>query len=73
MTDIYALVSALDLHRQEIARQCRAALEDGELAESPISRFYPSFGTPFQRRDAKRRFWEHSSREACATLREHLR
>jgi len=43
MTDIYALVPALDLHRQEISRQCRAALEDGEMAESPISRFYPSF------------------------------
>ena len=43
MSDIYSLVPALDLHRQEIARQCRAALEDGEMAESPISRFYPSF------------------------------
>lgn len=43
MTDIYTLVPALDLHRQEISRQCRAALEDGELAESPISRFYPNF------------------------------
>lgn len=43
MTDIYSLVPALDLHRQEISRQCRAALEDGEAAESPISRFYPNF------------------------------
>jgi hypothetical protein len=43
MADIYTLVPALDLHRQEITRQCRAALEDGEVAESPISRFYPSF------------------------------
>lgn len=43
MTDIYAFVPALDLHRQEITRQCRAALEDGEVAESPISRFYPTF------------------------------
>jgi len=43
MTDIYTLVPALDLHRQEITRQCRAALEDGEVAESPISCFYPSF------------------------------
>lgn len=36
MTDIYTLVPALELHRQEIARQCRAALEDGEVVESPI-------------------------------------
>lgn len=43
MTDIYSLVPALELHRQEISRQCRAALEDGENAESPISRFYPNF------------------------------
>ncbi|MCA0322265.1 MAG: hypothetical protein LCH60_06765 [Actinobacteria bacterium] len=43
MTDIYTLVPALDLHRQEISRQCRAALEDGDGAESPISRFYPNF------------------------------
>lgn len=43
MTDIYTLVPAIELHRQEIARQCRAALEDGDIAESPISRFYPKF------------------------------
>lgn len=43
MSDIYTLVPALELHRQEISRQCRAALEDGEAAESPISRFYPNF------------------------------
>lgn len=43
MTDIYTLVPTMKLHRQEIARQCRAALEDGEMAESPISRFYPNF------------------------------
>lgn len=43
MTDVYTLVPALELHRQEISRQCRAALEDGESAESPISRFYPNF------------------------------
>lgn len=43
MSDIYTLVPALELHRQEISRQCRAALEDGEVAESPISRFYPDF------------------------------
>ncbi|WP_052113680.1 hypothetical protein [Actinotalea fermentans] len=43
MSSIYTLVPKLDLHRQEIARQCRAAMEDGEAAESPLSRFYPSF------------------------------
>ena len=43
MTSIYTLVPQLDLHRQEIARQCRAAIEEGVAAESPLSRFYPSF------------------------------
>jgi hypothetical protein len=43
MTDIYTLVPQLDLHRQEIARQSRAAIADGALNESPISRFYPSY------------------------------
>lgn len=43
MTDIYTLVPQLDLHRQEITRQCRSALEDGNIAESPLSRFYPQF------------------------------
>jgi hypothetical protein len=43
MTDIYTLVPQLELHRQEITRQCRAALADGEMAESPLSRFYPQF------------------------------
>lgn len=43
MTDIYSLVPQLDLHRQEIARQSRAAIADGALNESPISRFYPSY------------------------------
>lgn len=46
MSSIYALVPALDLHRQEVTRRCRAALEEGESAESPLSQFYP-------------RFWEH--------------
>lgn len=43
MTSIFTLVPALDLHRQEIARQCRAALDEGKMAESPLSQFYPSF------------------------------
>lgn len=43
MTDIYTLVPQIDLHRQEIARQCRAALEEGGASESPLSQFYPHF------------------------------
>jgi hypothetical protein len=43
MSDIYTLVPQLDLHRQEIARQARAALDEGHQAESPLSRFYPRF------------------------------
>jgi hypothetical protein len=43
MTDIYTLVPQLDLIRLEITRQCRAALEEGATAESPLSRFYPQF------------------------------
>lgn len=43
MTDIYTLVPQLELHRQEITRQCRAALEEGSTAESPLSQFYPQF------------------------------
>lgn len=43
MTDIYTLVPQIDLHRQEITRQCRAAIADGATAESPLSRFYPQF------------------------------
>lgn len=51
MTDIYTMVPQLDLHRLEITRLCRAALEEGATAESPLSRFYPQFwdeisGTP---------------------------
>lgn len=46
MTDIFTLVPQIDLHRQEITRQARAAMSDGSEAESPLSRFYP-------------RFWEH--------------
>jgi hypothetical protein len=43
MTDIYTLVPQIELHRQEITRQCRAALDEGPTAESPLSRFYPQF------------------------------
>ena len=43
MTDIYTLVPQIDLHRQEITRQCRAALEEGATSESPLSQFYPQF------------------------------
>lgn len=43
MTDIYTLVPRLDLHRQEITRQCRSALDEGTISESPLSRFYPQF------------------------------
>jgi hypothetical protein len=43
MTDIYALVPQLDLHRSEISRLCRAAMEEGALSESPLSRFYPAY------------------------------
>jgi hypothetical protein len=46
MTDIFTLVPQIDLHRQEITRQARAAMSDGSESESPLSRFYP-------------RFWEH--------------
>ncbi|MDA8332525.1 MAG: hypothetical protein M0027_15240 [Candidatus Dormibacteraeota bacterium] len=45
-TDIYTLVPQIELHLQEITRQCRAALEDMRdqgTAESPLSRFYPEF------------------------------
>lgn len=43
MSDIYVLVPKLDLHRQEITRQARAALADGGNTESPLSQFYPAF------------------------------
>ncbi|WP_308491864.1 hypothetical protein [Microbacterium terrisoli] len=43
MTDIYVLVPKLDLHRQEVTRQARAALADGANTESPLSQFYPAF------------------------------
>ena len=43
MTDIYVLVPQLDLHRQEITRQARAAMAEGVSTESPLSQFYPAF------------------------------
>lgn len=43
MTDIYTLVPQLELHRAEIARQGRAAIDAQGDVESPISRFYPNF------------------------------
>lgn len=43
MTDIYVLVPQLDLHRQEITRQARAAMAEGGSTESPLSQFYPAF------------------------------
>jgi hypothetical protein len=43
MTDIYSLVPQIDSHRAEIARQCRAALDEGGPAENPLSLFYPQF------------------------------
>jgi len=33
MTDIYTLVPQIELHRQEITRQCRAALEEGSTSD----------------------------------------
>jgi hypothetical protein len=43
MTNIYTLVPQLDLHRQEIARQCRAALNEGVPSLTQLSLFYPQF------------------------------
>jgi hypothetical protein len=43
MTDIYVLVPKLDIHRAEITRQARAALDEGADTESPLSQFYPTF------------------------------
>ena len=47
MTDIFSLVPQLDSYRAEIARQCRAALEEEGPAESPLSLFYPNFWKQF--------------------------
>ena len=43
MSDIYTLVPQIDLHRQEITRQCRSALDDGAPSESQLSQFCPHF------------------------------
>jgi hypothetical protein len=43
MSDIYTLVPQIDLHRQEITRQCRSALDDGAPAESQLSQFCAHF------------------------------
>lgn len=43
MSDIYTLVPQIDRHRAEIARQCRAALDEEGHSESPLSLFYPTF------------------------------
>jgi hypothetical protein len=43
MTSIYTLVPQIDLYRSEITRQCRQAMQEKNDAETPLSRFYPSF------------------------------
>ena len=43
MSDLYTFVPQLDSYRAEIARQCRAAMEDDGPADSPLSLFYPTF------------------------------
>jgi hypothetical protein len=43
MTDIYTLVPQIELHRSEISRQCRAALDEVPTSDSPLSLFYPMF------------------------------
>lgn len=47
MADIYSLVPKIDSYRAEIARQCRAALDELGAAESPLSLFYPRFWEQF--------------------------
>jgi hypothetical protein len=46
-TSIYTLVPQIDTYRAEIARQCRAAMEEKNEAETPLSRFYPTFWGQF--------------------------
>jgi hypothetical protein len=48
MTDIYSLVPQIDTYRAEIARQCRAALEEGDPAQTPLALFYPQFWESFR-------------------------
>ncbi len=47
MTDIFSLVPRIDTYRAEIARQCRAALDQEGPADSPLSLFYPRFWEQF--------------------------
>jgi hypothetical protein len=47
MTDIYTLVPQIETYRGEIARQCRAALEEEGPVESPLSLFYARFWDSF--------------------------
>lgn len=62
MTDNYTLVPALELQRQEISRQCRAALEDGEAAERPSPGSIQTSGTICQRIESTRRRSASSSK-----------
>lgn len=47
MTDLYSFVPQLDGYRAEIARQCRAALDEDGPADSPLSVFYARFWEQF--------------------------
>ena len=47
MTDIFSLVPQIDGYRAEIARQCRAALDESGPVDSPLSLFYPLFWDQF--------------------------
>jgi hypothetical protein len=49
MTDIFTLVPQIDSYRAEIARQCRAAMQDPGNSESPLSLFYPKFWDQFEK------------------------
>ncbi len=42
---IYSLVPQIEVHRSEISAQVRAALEDPDSVDNPISLFYPNFRT----------------------------
>ena len=46
-TSIYTLVPQIDTYRAEIARQCRSAMDEQNEAETPLSRFYPTFWDQF--------------------------
>jgi hypothetical protein len=49
MTDICSLVPQIDSYRAEIARQCRAALDESGPFDSPLSMFYPDFWKQFSK------------------------